>query len=636
MKKTYFLCSLLAALLISCQQDQPADPEDFGYLTIGITVEVESEPASGRIAAVNTDNFKVTIFQADGTEYLVIDPFSSAPPEVQLPVGEYYVEATSNDLVEAAFDSPYYFARSDNFTIDKEELKTIDIEAKLANCKVAINFSSEVTSVFDAYSGQVEVVSSGTTLVYAQGETREGYFVVEPLAVEVYLSYTKLDGTTIDRTFNASIDNPQPATLYNINVDATLEDGQIVFNLTVDESVDTVNIDLGSDVVTPFASSYGGSLSDLALGGPLVLSDGNFLISGMTESSDGDLTTNNGSRDAWVFKIDPDGNIIWSTTYGSPGIEEIQDIQEDLNGNIIIAGNQSNASVFYDAHIAKVDASGILIWDYIFGGGNEDRVDAVVPLSDGGYLIGGSSYSQGPGSPDIWLFKLDTDGILQWEKTFGGFSLDFLGDMIPTSEGGFMIIGSTSSSDGDLGEDNADGNTWIIKLDASAEIEWEQTYGGTGSEQGVSILENGTGYIASSTTQSSELPGFQGDVDTWLFQIDFNGNMIWNRAFGTSLKDYCTANLNTSDDGGYLLGGYSTPLPGNGLDEGWLAKVDANGNEIWNKTFAGNHDDQITGVAAIPGGILMAAHSRSTDGDFPTNQGFWDVWVFVLDEQGNY
>ncbi len=241
----------------ACVQHMPEDFESqaFGYLALGISVEVESEPASGRIATVNTDNFQVTIFQADGTEYLVIEPFSSAPPEVQLPVGEYYVEATSNDLVEAAFDSPYYFARSDNFTIDKEELKTIDIEAKLANCKVAINFSSEVTSVFDAYSGQVEVVSTGTTLAYAQGETREGYFVIEPLAVEVYLSYTKLDGTTIDRTFNTSIDDPQPATLYNINVDATLEDGQIVFNLTVDESVDTVNIDLGGS-----ANPAGGTL----------------------------------------------------------------------------------------------------------------------------------------------------------------------------------------------------------------------------------------------------------------------------------------------------------------------------------------------------------------------------------------
>ena len=251
MKKLKLSLIMLSSFFWGCQQDEPAMPEDFGYLTLGITVEVESEPASGRISAVNTDDFKVTIFRADGSEYLVIDPFSSAPPEVQLPTGVYYVEAHSNDLVEAAFDSPYYFAQSDTFTIDKEELKTIDVEAKLANAKVAINFSTEVTNLFDAYSGQVEVVSSGTNLSYMQGETREGYFVVEPLAVEVYLSYAKLDGTTIDRTFNASIDDPQPATLYNINVDATLEDGAIVFSLTVDEGVDTVNIDLGDATSNP-------------------------------------------------------------------------------------------------------------------------------------------------------------------------------------------------------------------------------------------------------------------------------------------------------------------------------------------------------------------------------------------------
>ncbi|WP_421878709.1 DUF4493 domain-containing protein [Marinoscillum sp.] len=328
--KHLLLLFLSAALVFSCQQDEPTTPEDFGYLTIGITVEVESEPASGRVAAVNTDNFKVIIFQADGTEYLVIDPFSSAPPEVQLPVGEYYVEATSNDLVEAAFDSPYYFARSDNFTIDKEELKTIDIEAKLANCKVAINFSSEVQNVFDAYSGQVEVVSSGTTLSYVQGETREGYFVVEPLAVEVYLSYTKLDGTTIDRTFNTSIDDPQPATLYNINVDATLEDGQIVFNLTVDESVDTVDIDLGD---LPVSSIDGCRMTEFSIveGADVESWLISYDVDGLIDSIE---IVDNDSDAHWTLEYNGIGQLIRANGYGETVRRE--DFIYDDNGNLSI------------------------------------------------------------------------------------------------------------------------------------------------------------------------------------------------------------------------------------------------------------------------------------------------------------
>ena len=107
---------------------------------------------------------------------------------------------------------------------------------------MAILYSDDVVNTVDSYAGTVTVVSTGSSLFYAQGETREGYFVTSPLAVQVDLSYTKLDGTTIDRTFNATIDDPQPKTLYNINVDAALEDGTIVFNITVDESFEIIDI----------------------------------------------------------------------------------------------------------------------------------------------------------------------------------------------------------------------------------------------------------------------------------------------------------------------------------------------------------------------------------------------------------
>ncbi|XOV94854.1 MAG: DUF4493 domain-containing protein [Bacteroidota bacterium] len=249
MKSLYVLLGL-AVFVFACDrnnQDTP-EPTEFGYLSMNISVSITSEPASGRIEAVSTDDWRVTIFDAsDDSEVMVFDPYSSAPAEVQLPTGEYYVEAHSNNFLEAAFENPYYFGRSLNFTIDKEELKTIDIDAELANSKVAINYSSNVTSTFNDYTGAVTVVSSGTTLDYVQGETREGYFVSEPLSVVVNLSYTKLDGSFITRQFSADID-AQPKTLYNINVDATLEDGKIVLNINVDESFDVEEINIGEEV----------------------------------------------------------------------------------------------------------------------------------------------------------------------------------------------------------------------------------------------------------------------------------------------------------------------------------------------------------------------------------------------------
>ncbi|MEQ8810339.1 MAG: DUF4493 domain-containing protein [Imperialibacter sp.] len=251
--KKLILAFAMSIFFISCDRNEKDTPEplDYGYLSLNLSLNITSEPANGRTLADNTDDFRVTIFAANGTEVMVFDPFSSAPAEVSLPTGEYYVEAHSNNMVDAAFENPYYFGRSDNFTIDKEELKSIDIEAELANTKVAINYSANVVNTFHSYTGTVTVASSGAILFYAQGETREGYFLTSPLDIEVNLSYTKLDGTTIDRTFTASIADPQPRTLYNINVDATLEDGKVVFNITVDEGFDTVDIDLGDVAGNP-------------------------------------------------------------------------------------------------------------------------------------------------------------------------------------------------------------------------------------------------------------------------------------------------------------------------------------------------------------------------------------------------
>ncbi|MEQ8556379.1 MAG: DUF4493 domain-containing protein [Cyclobacteriaceae bacterium] len=253
MRNNYLLLSLLLLTFFSCNRnDQEAPkPTDFGYLSMNISVSITEEPAGGRIEEVPTDDWLVTIFKADGTPEITFDPYSSAPAEVQLPTGEYYLEAHSNNLLDAAFDNPYYFGRSANFQIDKEELATIDVNAELANTKVAFNYTQNVLDNFTEWTGDVTVTTTGANLHFEQGETREGYFIIAPLAIDVNLRYDKLDGTSIYRHFEATIDNPQPKTLYNINVDASLEDGEIVLNINVDETFSEEVIELGDATPDP-------------------------------------------------------------------------------------------------------------------------------------------------------------------------------------------------------------------------------------------------------------------------------------------------------------------------------------------------------------------------------------------------
>ncbi len=237
---------ITAMLISSCKEDDSTGLGTSGFLSFNISLNIDSESISGRTSTGDPNEFYVAVHDVNDVVVVSYPRLADAPAFVELPIGEYYVVAHSDNYEEAAFENPYYYGRSQNFTIDKEEEKTVDITAELANTKVSFHYSNEVLNTFNAYSASVEVVSSGTTLDFVQGEAKEGYFVSEPLNVEVNLSYTKLDGSTIDRTFTASID-AQPKTLYRINVDASLQDGQIVFNLIVDETFDVEEIELGEE-----------------------------------------------------------------------------------------------------------------------------------------------------------------------------------------------------------------------------------------------------------------------------------------------------------------------------------------------------------------------------------------------------
>ncbi len=387
---------LVFAIAFACTENNPETPEptEFGYLSMNITVSVTEESATSRVEAVSTDDWRVTIFDAsDDSEVMVFDPYSSAPAEVQLPTGEYYLEAHSNNFQEAAFENPYYFGRSANFQIDKEELTPIDINAELANSKVAINYTSNVTGTFDDYTGTVTVVSSGTTLDYVQGEIREGYFVAEPLSVVVDLSYTKLDGITkITRQFTANID-AQPKTLYNINVDATLEDGKIVLNINVDESFTTEEINLGDVVVVtpdpntavfdatiyPLVDAY---IDDRELVDPLEIgstthygyevgvSDAAFVVFTETGGQQYFVGTNGASMKVYFTLFAPDQSTFINGTFNY--VDQNTALLDDVDGQ-----------PFFSAGELEFDDDGILP--------NGDFEDAEYSITGGTVTISGSA-----------------------------------------------------------------------------------------------------------------------------------------------------------------------------------------------------------------------------------------------------
>ncbi len=246
-------------LFLVTECDRPESPTpvltEYGYLSLSVALQIEALPASGRAEAVSPDNFIVTIYNADdGTIAEQWNTYLEVPEEVQLPTGTYYVTATNlAEPEDAAFEQPWYYGESEVFTIDKEEQKIISLTCTLANCKISFSYSQNVLANFTNWNATATIDDgnrTGAFLEWIQSDASEGYFLTDlPIDIEVYLEYIKLTDTdqSITRTFSTTIDDPQPATHYLINVDAALEDGEIVININVDEGFETVEISLGDE-----------------------------------------------------------------------------------------------------------------------------------------------------------------------------------------------------------------------------------------------------------------------------------------------------------------------------------------------------------------------------------------------------
>jgi hypothetical protein len=231
-----------------------------------------------------------------------------------------------------------------------------------------------------------------------------------------------------------------------------------------------------------------------------------------------------------------------------------------------------------EVYSEKTDIS----WEKIYGGNGNDAGDSVCQTTDGGFFIVGETSSKGAGNRDIWVLKTDSEGNIEWDKTFGGEYYDRGKHGIQTSDGGYILVGYTASFSSGLND------AWLIKLDSNGEIEWDEFYGGEGNEEGVCVQQtNDGGYVVAGLTNSYGA----GRIDAWIFKTDFNGNIVWEKTFGQELSDLAEW-IEQTNDGGYIFTGvhgiYSEGIANyNIYSDFWLVKIDENGDMVWEKFFHG-------------------------------------------------
>ncbi|NPV63084.1 MAG: hypothetical protein HPY61_10750 [Methanotrichaceae archaeon] len=330
--------------------------------------------------------------------------------------------------------------------------------------------------------------------------------------------------------------------------------------------------------------------------------DGGYIVAGTTSSSGA------GKSDVWLKKIDRSGNEIWDKTFGGPRDDEAFSVVETDRGEFIVAGRtKSYGQGAYDAWLIKVDRDGNKLWDRTFGGPLDDEGNDVRQTEDGGFVIAGRTRSSGENSDyDVWLIKVDRSGNRIWDRTFGG-PQDDAGDSIQqTDDGGYVIAGTTNS----YGAGGFD--ALLIRTDREGNEVWEKTYGGPGSEQnpwsrGWSVLQNSDGsFMLVGSTESFGAGGY----DLWLVKTDANGEPIADETYGGQFNDEGSSIAKLTDNE-YILAG-STSSFGKGGYDAWLIKIDKNGNKIWDQTYGGPDDDKAYSIAKTDDeGYIFAGKMRS-------------------------
>jgi len=267
--------------------------------------------------------------------------------------------------------------------------------------------------------------------------------------------------------------------------------------------------------------------------------------------------------DVYLIKTDASGNEEWSQTFGGSGANMGYSVAVCSDGGYVIAATTScYGAGSYDAWLIKTDADGIQEWSRTFGTTNDDYGRSAIQTSDGGYVITGYTFSYGDGSANAWLIKTDTSGNEEWNEIFGGVSGDYGESVAQTSDGGYVIAGNSYSFGGT-------GQVYLVKADASGNEVWSNTFGGEyASDAGhsVAVAPDG-GYIIAGTTYSYG-PGYG---KMWLVKTDASGNEEWNEYFGGSNYEDGLSVAVTSD-GGYIVTG-DTGSYGSGGSDVWLVKV---------------------------------------------------------------
>lgn len=389
---------------------------------------------------------------------------------------------------------------------------------------------------------------------------------------------------------------------------------------------------------------YGGKDED-DFSGELITPDGGRFLWGATNSSaNGDvMEMNNGAHDYWITKLNSTGAVEWSRSLGGS--------DEDFPSGAIITsdGHYMVCGVTYsndrdvtgnagesDAWVIKLNSSGDEIWRKTYGGAGYDAAHALVATADGGAIIGGYDGSNAAlRREDLWMFRIKSDGVIAWDKKYGGSKGDWAGIIKRLSENRILVTGYTESNNGDVSGYRGENDIWWLELDENGNILSNKVIGGSGRDylSSVSITAGGN-YLLTGSTDSKDgdlIARFQ-KLDAWVMMMKPSGEPLWTKTFGGSGDDGASGAISIAQ-GDIIVVGATESADGDiglnkGATDGFILKLNKSADILWKKIFGGENNDSIFSILQTSDGQFEVVGSTgSSDGDFAGNPRSNEGWI---------
>lgn len=452
----------------------------------------------------------------------------------------------------------------------------------------------------------------------------------------------------------------------------------LLFSCSENENIQQVNQEVYQNEVV-WTKTIGGTL-DEKTNSVVATNDGGVLVLGYTNSNDGDISKTYDLIDVLVSKFDANGSLVWSKTYGGSKDDFGYSIIPTTDGNFVIAGysGSSDGEVpinigFHDFYISKINQQGTLLWTKTYGFSSHDHAHKIIQTKDGGYFVAGfsdyagiigtpgdgnhgeghgfrsinnlqTSKSYSPRNPlhgvgEYVGMKLNENGDFLWYRYFGGTQNDRVNDIVETKDGHFIMIGYSESNDYDIVDNKGGYDFWVVNISPNGHLHWKNNYGGTGIDQAFGIVEtNNNSFLIAGKTNSYDFDIHNplGNFDAWVIHIDKHGHLLWEKTFGGS--DFDSANaIKKLSNGNFVVVGNTRGSFKNNINRGendfWAFEIDnkPNSDLYWQKTIGGSKIDIANDIIQnSKNEIFIVGETQSDDFDVLENKGMNDVLVVKL------